>query len=407
MARFYYAAQDKQGTVVKGELEARERQDAIEALVKRGLTPIKLELMAGEEKSKAGRLKAPFTLSRRLGIFDQITIIRHLGTILNTGTDILNGLEIIAQDAIKPLVKKILFDIKDRIGRGESFSDSIKVWQDQFNPVFINLVKAAEQGGNLPATLLSYAQELRKDYTFIRKLKGAMVYPAILVSALSVMVIIVLSVVTPRLKELFISLKAEPPFYTKFFFIASDLMLNYTVYLIIGVAIFAVALTFTLRVKKFQRRLGALLWHLPILKKIQKNLVLMRFSRTLAQLLQAGFSLKAALAVTGEILNIRYQQALKDIQKRLEGGINFAEAIRAYPHLFPVILTSVIATGEKSGQLALVLNQMSEFYEEEVIYSLELILTLIEPVLLVVVGIIVGLLASSLISPIYRLIGSI
>ena len=121
----------------------------------------------------------------------------------------------------------------------------------------------------------------------------------------------------------------------------------------------------------------------------------------------AGFSLRNALATASEIMNPKYQGAIADIQKKLEQGIGFAEALREHPDLFSGILVSVVATGEKSGQLISVLNQMSEFYEEEIIYSLELLLTVIEPVLLLVVGVVVGLLASSLISPIYRLVGSI
>ncbi|MEK7146934.1 MAG: type II secretion system F family protein, partial [Patescibacteria group bacterium] len=387
--KFYYAAQDKQGVLIKGDTEAVNRQDAINNLIKRGLTPIKIELAAGQQET-GGRFsrfsKMQVSFGRRLNMFDQIIFIRHLGTVLKSGTDILTGLDIIAQDAIKPLVKKIAYNIKDRLGKGESFSDAIKSWQNQFNPIFINLVKAGESSGNLPDILLSYSQELRKDYTFVRKLRGAMVYPAILITALGAMLIIVLSVVAPKLKELFISLKAEPPFYTKIFFVASDLWLNYTIFIIIAASIAVLFAFMSFRLKKVRLIANSLLWHLPILNKMQKNLSLMRFSKTTAHLLNAGFSLKGALTTASEIMNPKYQGAITDIQKKLEQGIGFAEALREHPDLFPGILISVIATGEKSGQLVSVLNQMSEFYEEEIIYSLELLLTVIEPVLLLVVG---------------------
>lgn len=409
MPRFYYAAQDKQDVLAKGDIEAASRQDAINNLMKRGLTPIKIELAQGQDAG--GRLsrfsKMQVSFGRRLTMFDQIIFIRHLGTVLKSGTDILTGLDIIAQDAIKPLVRKISYDIKDRLGKGESFSDAIKYWQNQFNPIFINLVKAGEASGNLPDILLSYSQELRKDYTFVRKLHGAMVYPAILITALGAMLIVVLSVVAPKLKELFISLKAEPPFYTKIFFITSDLWLNYTIPIIIAGGLAAILIFMAFRLKKIRLVASGLLWHLPILNKMQKNLSLMRFSKTTSHLLNAGFSLKGALATSSEIMSQKYQDAILNIQKKLEQGIGFAEALREHPDLFPGILISVVATGEKSGQLISVLDQMSEFYEEEIIYSLELLLTVIEPVLLLIVGVVVGLLASSLISPIYRLVGSI
>ncbi|MBI2591681.1 MAG: type II secretion system F family protein [Candidatus Brennerbacteria bacterium] len=409
MPRFFYAAQDKQGVLTKGDTQAPSREEAINNLMKRGLTPVKIELAA--DQAAAGRLssvsKMQISFGRRLTMFDQIIFIRHLGTVLKSGTDILTGFDIIAQDAIKPLVRKIAYDMKDRLGRGESLSDAIKHWQNHFNPIFINLVKAGESSGNLPDILLAYARELRKDYTFVRKLRGAMVYPAILITALGAMLIIVLSVVAPKLKELFTSLKAEPPFYTKIFFITSDLWLNYTVPIIIGASLLVFFILMSFRLKKIRLIAGSLLWHLPILNKMQKNLSLMRFSKTTAHLLQAGFSLKGALTTASEIMSQKYQNAILNIQKKLEQGIGFAEALREHPDLFPGILVSVVATGEKSGQLISVLEQMSEFYEEEIIYSLELLLTVIEPVLLLIVGVVVGLLASSLISPIYRLVGSI
>lgn len=409
MPRFFYAAQDKQGVLIKGDVQAASREEAINNLMKRGLTPIKIELAAGQTAASrfSSVSKMQVSFGRRLTMFDQIIFIRHLGTVLKSGTDILTGFDIIAQDAIKPLVRKIAYDMKDRLGRGESFSDAIKYWQNQFNPIFINLVKAGETSGNLPDILLSYSRELRKDYTFVRKLRGAMVYPAILILALGAMMIIVLSVVAPKLKELFISLKADPPFYTKFFFIVSDLWLNYTVPIIIAAVIAAILIFMAFRLKKVRLIAGGLLWHLPILNKMQKNLSLMRFSKTTAHLLQAGFSLKGALATASEIMSQKYQSAILNVQKKLEQGISFAEALREHPDLFPGILISVVATGEKSGQLISVLNQMSEFYEEEIIYSLELLLTVFEPIMLLIVGVVVGLLASSLISPIYRLVGSI
>jgi type II secretory pathway component PulF len=133
--------------------------------------------------------------------------------------------------------------------------------------------------------------------------------------------------------------------------------------------------------------------------------MLARFTKTVARLIDAGFTLKAALAIAGDTLSPQYKKVLTVIgDDKLERGITFSQALGEYPKYFPKILVSVIATGERSGQLSPVLIQMSEFYEEEVVYSLELFLTLIEPIMLVIVGLIVALMASSLISPLYRLI---
>lgn len=412
MARFFYVAQDKNNLLSKGVFETDNRDEALKALLQKGLRPIKLDALTPEEKidTKSGvaKVRIPRLLKANLGTFDQLIIIRHLGIILSTGTDILSALDILAHDAIKPAVKEILYNIKSRVSRGEKLSDALNAWHNQFNPVLISLVKSGELSGNLPSVLLSYAQELRKDYTFIRKLRGAIFYPTILIVALTAMIILILTVVTPRLKELFSSLKATPPFYTRIFFAASDFWLAHSVLIIITALVVGFGLFIALRKRSVRLRLLTALQYIPYINRIQRNITLMRFSRTVANLIHAGFSLKAALATTSDIVDLKFGKVLKDIaDQSLEHGISMTEAMKKYPNAFPTILVSAVATGEKSGQLNVVLSQMSEFYEEDVIYSLETFLTLLEPVLLVIVGVIVGLLASSIIAPVYKLISTV
>lgn len=405
MARFSYVAQNSESEISKGVIEAPTHSEAVRSLVRKGLSPIKLEAFKdASEKNKTLSLAVSFR--KNLNLFDQINILRHLGTILNTGTDLLSGLDIIAKDAINPLVQKILYDIKERVGRGERFSDAIEKWRSQFNPIFVSLIRAGESSGTLPKTLINYAQELRKDYSFFRKLRSAVTYPVILVIAVVAMILILISIVVPRLKQLFSTTRAAPPFYTKIFIVISDFWLAHLWVILVILALGVIALILAFRKKKLREKFMEVLWYFPVLKKINRNLVLARFTKTLANLIDAGFSLKDALHTTEEVVGPRHRKALKEIaETKLAKGVEFSEALKAYEDLFPRILVSVIATGEKSGQLSSVLLQMGEFYEEEVLYSLELFLTLIEPLLLVFVGLIVGLMAASIISPIYSLIG--
>ncbi|MDI6821024.1 MAG: type II secretion system F family protein [Patescibacteria group bacterium] len=411
MPRYYYVAQDKNNIISKGVLDASDRDKALKEILQKGLRPIKLDALTAETRRGGGKFFSmkvglPKFLSGSLTTLDQLIIVRHLGIILSTGTDILSGLEIIAKDAMKPLVRQILYDIKERVSRGEKLSDALNKWRQQFNPIFISLVKSGELSGNLPGVLISYSQELRKDYNFARKLKGAIFYPAILISSLFAMIILILSIVAPRLKELFSSLKAEPPFYTKILFGASDILINHTVLVTILFVIFFLFIVYALKKRNLRLKLVAVLSYFPFLKKLQSKVALMRFSRTVASLIHAGFSLKAALLTTSEIVDIKYRKAIIEmVEKNLEHGISLADSMKKYPDFFPDILVSAVATGEKSGQLAVVLAQMAEFYEEDVIYGLETFLTILEPVLLLIVGTIIALLATSIIAPVYRLIG--
>lgn len=412
MSHFSFVAQDKYRTLVRGDIEAKNRTEAFEALTGRGLSPIQIELIALEEnglKAKISKIfSVPAIFGGKLTLFDQMTFVRNLGTLLNTGMDIITCLETIREDAIKPLVKRIANNLKSRITKGESLSAAFQAWHDDFNPVFVHLVRAGEASGTLPDVLVNYAQELRKEYTFRRKLRGSMIYPSVLIAALIGMIILILTVVIPRLKELFRSTKIEPPLYTKIFFTVSDIWLA-AMPIIIGAAVLlTVVIIVMLQNKKLRRVLGLALWYIPLIKKIQKNLILMRFSKTIAALLNAGFALKSALSIASEGLIPNYRQALTEIaETKIERGISFSQGLSYYPKLFPHTYVSVVATGEKSGQLNRVLLQMAEFYEEDVAYALETFLTLVEPLLLIFVGLVVGLIASSLISPLYNLIGKI
>lgn len=404
--RFTFTAQDKRGAIFKGDVEAADRREAAAALTTKGLTPLAIEAAEEEKAKKGGRVRTPLFLTGGLTTFDQIVFTRHLGTILNTGTDLLSGLDIIAEDAIKPIVRRIVLDVKSRIATGETLSQALDAWKQYFSPILLNLVKAAEASGNLPGVLLNYSQELRKDYTFNRKVRGAMFYPAILISALFGMMLLMLTIVVPRLKDLFKSTGFQPPFYTKLLFTASDFWVKHTVSALLALGLVILFLVIALRDPRVKRRFSVILWYLPYLNKIQKNATLLHFTKTLATLIRAGFPLKSALLVTGEAAGPKYDRVLTKIAvENLERGISLADSMRQHRKLFPTILISLVATGEKSGQLDSVLVQMSEFYEEEVIYALEQFLTIIEPLLIVIVGVIVGLMVGSLISPIYKFIG--
>lgn len=410
MARFSYIAQNKFNAVNRGILDAENREHAIRLLMAQGLQPIKLTDADTGRIAGSRHLSIPKFFRGSLSTFDQIIIIRHLGIILSTGTDLLTGLSIIAKDSLKPLIREIMNDIKHRVGRGEKLSDAFRAWQQQFNPILPQLIKSGEASGTLPTILLNYSQEMRKDYTFVRKFRSAVFYPVILVSALFGMVIIILSFVAPRLKELFLgsSFKTAPPFFIRLVFSVSDFWLANTIPIVVVLLLLGILFVVSLKKRSFRLKLISLFRFFPIVSQIQRNITLMRFSKTIGSLLNAGFTLKAALLTTAEVVDIRYQKIIKTIaDEDLEHGISLSDSMKKYPELFPDILISSAATGEKSGKLAPVFSQMSEFYEENTIYSLETFLTLLEPILLVIVGGIVALMAGALISPIYRSIGSL
>ena len=193
MRRFSYSAESNDGTLKSGTLDAEDRKAAIQFLVEQRLQPIKLDEIGVIKTPGQKGFHFPALFSKGLSTFDQIIIVRHLGIVLSTGTDILTGLDIIARDSIKKSVRDIMYDVRQRVSRGEKLSDAFNVWKREFNPILISLIRSGEISGSLPSILINYAQELRKDYAFIRKFRGAVFYPIILIGALAGMVIIILS----------------------------------------------------------------------------------------------------------------------------------------------------------------------------------------------------------------------
>ncbi len=406
--RFRYISQESGGALRQGYIDAVNHQEAMDTLARQGVLVMKIETAAEAEGGARGlwkRLNLSLSVSKNIDRLDQLTVLRQLSTILNTGTDLITALDIVADNAVKPAVKNILYDIRAKILAGESFSGALALWEENFDPVFINLVKSSEAAGTLPVMFASYSLELKKEIEFSRQLRSAMIYPLILVAAVVVMLLIILTVVAPRIQELFATSTIDPPFFTKIFFQASNLLINHTLSVVAVLMAFVVGLVVMIRNKKLRKILSSLLWYLPLLRKVQIDLTLMRFSKTLSTLVKAGFPMKGSLMIVANVVQPVYQRALTDIaQEKLERGISLAEALRHYPKLFPSILTGVISTGEKTGQLNDVLEQMGEFYEEESLYKLKFLLTLVEPLLLAVVGVIIGGIAASLLAPIYRLI---
>jgi type II secretory pathway component PulF len=342
----------------------------------------------------------------RLKAADMLFITRHLSALLDSGTDLLSALSIIEEEAPNSLIRIIISDIKTQIITGKTLADALTSWKKYFDPVFLNLVKAGEVSGNLSLVLRDYAAELRQTNAFLRKVQGAVFYPIILISSLLVMMILMLWLVMPRLEELFRSTGVQPQWYTNILFLLSRILRQNTILVAILFFGFIVFFVLSSRHRGIRRYVANIVRHLPYISRIQRYFVLRVFTKTLSRLLKAGIDLRQALLITSDAVGPIYGEALRHIAEiQLERGESLSNSLKSYRRLFPVLLISSVAAGEKSGNISASLDQLAEFYEEETFYTLEHFVTIIEPLLIVIVGIVVGLMAGSLISPLYRFIG--
>jgi len=408
MPIFYYKAAQPNGTIIEGELEAPQKKIVIETLERQGLLPLAVEL---KEKGIVQTVKRGFGLYLFQGIttLDKIVLVRHLSTMIKAGMGLLEAVEILMEDATKPLMKKILSQAKFNLEKGIPLSATFAAYPKYFPPVIVNLLKAGEASGNLERVLDQISEQLQKEYDLIRKVRNAMAYPIILLVASFGVVILLLVFVLPRLAKIFSQTGIKLPLITRIL-VAISKVLTYNIFLTLGVIILLVIFIFALRkFPKTKKILASLYNRTPILKDLIKKIALTRFCRVLNTLLVSGIPIMDALQITAlAVSNEIYKEAiLKTVEKDIAKGISLGKSLSQNPEIFPRLVTSMISIGEKAGSLEMVLRALSNFYEEEVDSTLRNLVSILEPILLLFVGFIVGSVALSIILPVYQVLGTV
>lgn len=402
---FVYKALTKEGREQQGEAQAVDKKTAIEDLQRNGLTPFYIE-----EKGKFEKGEGLFSISifgNRVNSLDRLFLTRHLAAILKSGINLREALEILEQDVQKPIMKKILKDAKANLERGQPLSATFEAYEKYFSPVFIGLVKAGESSGTLEETLEGLGEQLQKDYDIIKKVQSAMIYPLILLGASSLIVVLLLTFVMPRLIKALSQSKVALPWITRFLIGISKILSANPILTVVVFLTLVVSLVLFFQSRNGKKKLIYILEKLPISKNLITKLALARFSMTFRNLLKSGVSALEALNITARTIgNPRYETALLDIAEELRKGAPLFQVFKKRDYLFPQLVISVIAIGERTGTLERSLQMISNYYDEETDRILKNIVSLIEPLLLVVMGAIIAGIALSILLPIYQLVSS-
>jgi len=404
MITFIYEAYAKDGSIVRGEHESGERQDVIEYLSKHNLTPISIKRLHSVG-GKRGLLSMQFFDS--IKPVDIMFFVRNLATTTKAGLSVVESLDILIEDTEKVSMKKILQGAQAMIKNGRLLSDGFESHANSFPPIFMGMLRAGEISGQLDATLAELGKYLSKEYELRSKIKSALMYPAILLISSLCVVILLLMFVLPKLTKAFLTSGAELPFATKFFLAISN-ALTYSFILdfvlLFGFVWFFLYFRTTILGKKF---FFWLLSHTPVASSLIKKVALVRFSRTFGNLIASGLSAVESLELSSRSIGNRsYMLAIEKAVEDIKNGVSMSESFAKYPELFPKMLISLIAVGERTGSLQSILITFADFYEEEVDTSLKDLTSILEPALLLVMGFLVGSIAFSIILPIYQLVGN-
>lgn len=397
MAMFQYSAQDSTGKLVSGNVEASSRDGALMAITKQGLRPVSI---AEAKKSRSlgfgGKAKSK----------DLVIFTRQLSTMVSAGVPLLRALSTLAQQTESRALAQALEQVSKDIQGGMPLGDAFGKHPKMFNDVYVNMVRAGEAGGILDDILKRLAVQQEKNDSMKKKVKGAMTYPAVLmlitVGAFFGLMLFVVPMIGKILRDL-AGADAKLPPLTEAMLAISDFMKTKWIVIVVVVAIVVFAARRYLATPAGKRRFHFVLIKVPGIGPIIVKVAVSRFARTFSALIGAGVSVIEALNVTANAIgNEAYREALMKGVEDVKGGQQLSDSL-ARGKMFPGIVPQMLAVGEETGQTDTILIKVADFYEEEVDTAIDSISSIIEPIMITVMGGMVGLIAASVMGPIASL----
>jgi type IV pilus assembly protein PilC len=391
----------KNGKTIEGTSEAVSREALIATLSHQGIHP--LSIKEGSGPGGQGFLKFG---KKKVKIQDLVIFTRQLSTMVSAGVPLTRSLATLAADTNSPELKKAIQAISKEVEGGAPLGSAFAKHPHIFSDVYVNMVRAGEEGGILDEILKRLALQVELDASIRKKIKSAMMYPMVLMVVTVAAFFGIMLIIMPRIGKILTDLggeNAKLPIYTQILLDASEFMVKYFVVIAIVMVAIIVAVVKYIRTPKGKYKFHQLLLNVPVLKNITMKMAVARFSRTFASLMSAGVSVLDALEVTGGAIgNKVIEKELKDAAVEVRNGKTLSEPISKSKH-FPPIVSQMLAVGEETGQMDTVLVKVADFYEEEVATLIDGLASVIEPIMIVVLGGAVGLIAASVMGPIASL----
>jgi type IV pilus assembly protein PilC len=398
MAVFQYKARTLEGKIVTGLVEAPNEATASRLLHDKQLFVVGLTHSA--DQLSAGSLQQRF---QRVGFADIVNFTRQLATMIVAGLALPESLTILRSQATNPLFSKILSDVERQIVGGGTLADSLAKYPQYFSATFIALVRAGESSGTLDQVLVRLADILETQREFRSKVQGALVYPVIIMIGMTVVVFIMMTVVVPKLTDLYKDFNIDLPASTQLLMSMSGFFVKFW-WLMILLGIGAVALFRKWRkTPEGELIVDTVLLKVPLFGELQKKVMLVEFTRTLSMLIASGIHILEGLQILRESLgNVLFRNAIGDIAKKVEKGFPLGETFSQYA-VFPPIVSQMMKVGEETGRLDDTLLKLSKYFETESEHLVKGLTTAIEPLIMVFLGVGVGFIVISVITPIYNL----
>lgn len=402
--KFKYKIQNKNSEIIEGVAESSDRFSLARELRDKGEVPISIE----EFKNKNNFFSMKKSFFGKVSLSEKIMFTNNLSGMLSAGLSLNRALVILKKQSTNPTFSDVLSGLEEEINKGNSLSDGMKKYPKVFSGLFIPMVHAGEESGGLPKTLIEVGSTLKKTYDLNKKVKGAMTYPTIIVFAMVVIACFMMVYVVPTLTKTFKDLGTELPGATKAIIWISDTLSNNTLPLLVGVIVIVIGIIFLFKLKQVQRAWDRFILHIPVIGKIVKEVNTARTTRTLSSLLLAGVNISNSLSITEEVLqNTQYKDLIHNSISSIEKGMVLSSSFKENIFLYPVMVGEMVEVGEETGNLSKMLLDLANFYEAEVDSKTKDLSTIIEPVLMLLIGGAVGVFAVSMIMPMYTVMDNI
>ncbi|MFZ2770088.1 MAG: type II secretion system F family protein [Minisyncoccia bacterium] len=404
MIKYSYQAKDKDGKTYVGFHYANNRIELYAHIREEGGSVLSVT-----------ELKGGFDLDSIIAsIFggvkthDKILLARNLGSMIKAGLAVTRALAVMEKQTKNKILAALLRDLANDVSKGETLSDSMKKRPHIFSQLFVSMVKAGEESGNLADSLEIVASQLDKSYTLVKKIRGALIYPAVILSAMIIIAILMLIYMVPTLTSTFKGMGVTLPLSTRIIIYMSDFLVKHTFLVIAGIIGLIAFVIMFFKTVIGQRVLDLLTIKLPAIGPITKEVQSARTARTLSSLLSSGVDVVVAIGVTIDVVqNVFYKKVLEEARVAIQKGEPMSTIFDKNDDLYPPFVGEMVAVGEETGKISEMLLGVADYYEKEVDEATKDLSTIIEPVLMIIIGAAVGIFAISMLAPTYSLVNNI
>lgn len=398
---FEYKAINEAGEEIVRQIDGENEERVNAYLQEQGLFVINIKSVQSQT------LSSLVSRSKHVSHKDVIDITRQFAIMMNAGLTVVQSLDILKRQAQKPAMKELVEDIDHDIKSGSTFSDAIRRKSHLFSNLYVALIKSGEATGKLADVMAKLAENMENSAAFQAKLKNALIYPAIVLLAMFAVMFIMVTFVVPKLTDLYTQFDTELPLPTQILIAISQFMVTFWPLVLLFFAGLYYGMRMYVKTKAGRLQYDSVMMRLPVIGNVVRMGALVNSTRTLAILVGSGISILDALKIVrGTTDNVLYQKAFDNIYKQVEKGTSLGSAFE-HEQLFPPILIQMVTIGENTGHLDETLGRISVYFEQESELAIKAMTTLIEPAILVVLGLGVGFIVFSIITPIYSLTSSI